>query len=260
MMGKVFIEESTLEDIAGAIREKEGSTEPIPPLEMEARIKALGGVANTVVANAVALHLYSLNDLGKRVAELTLANATSLYFFCYNSNARLTERANTTVEELTLHYAQKISSANNFLSAPTTLPDTKLRKLTLNADLSSCITFKRFIANFTALEEIGGTPLSLSVDTDVSYFFDNMPALKEVRFQGEIKISLDLSGAPALSADSIENVVSCLSDSNQGLTLTLSKAAVDKAYDSIEGAADGSTSAAWKAILDSKTNWTISLV
>jgi len=42
-MSKVFIEESTLDDIANAIQEQEGSEEKIPTAEMAARILALGG-------------------------------------------------------------------------------------------------------------------------------------------------------------------------------------------------------------------------
>lgn len=42
-MGKVLIEESTLTSIGKSIREVEGSTELIPPLNMPERIKALGG-------------------------------------------------------------------------------------------------------------------------------------------------------------------------------------------------------------------------
>ena len=42
-MSKVFIDESTLDDIAHAIQKKEGSTEKIPTTEMSERIEALGG-------------------------------------------------------------------------------------------------------------------------------------------------------------------------------------------------------------------------
>lgn len=42
-MSKVFINEETLVDIGNAIREKEGSSELIPPLEMGDRIRAIAG-------------------------------------------------------------------------------------------------------------------------------------------------------------------------------------------------------------------------
>ena len=162
--------------------------------------------------------------------------------------------------EFTLNCAQKITQANNVLYFPTTMPDTTLRKLNLNADFSSCANFSNFMQAFTALEEIGGTPIDLTAATNVRYFFTDMTALREIRFQGTISISLDLSEAPVLSAASIENVISCLSSSSSGLTLTLSAAAVNAAFETAEGSNDGSQSASWAALIATKSNWTISLV
>lgn len=45
-MSKVFIEESTLDDIANAIQKQEGSEEKIPTEEMAARIEAINGGFN----------------------------------------------------------------------------------------------------------------------------------------------------------------------------------------------------------------------
>ena len=143
---------------------------------------------------------------------------------------------------------------------PTTMPDTTLRKFNLNADFSGCANFSNFMQAFTALEEIGGTPIDMTAATNVRYFFTGMTALREIRFQGTIGISLDLSEAPVLSAESIENAISCLSDGASELTLTLSEAAVNAAFETSVDAADGATSAEWTALVDSKPNWTISLV
>lgn len=258
-MSKVFIDESTLDEIANAIQEQEGSSEPILTTEMAQRIKAISG-GQEIAEKAVVLQIYSLNNLGKTVSELRLENATSLFYFCCCTNARQPERLNDTVEELTLTCDQKITNAANFLYFPTSIPDTTLRKLTLNADLSNTSSFANFIANFTALEEIVGNPLNLSAATNVRYFFDNMLSLREIRFQGTIGVTLDVSEAPVLSAESIESIVLCLSDSTEAQTLTLSAEAVNSAYETEEGAADGSSSAEWTALVNSKPNWTISLV
>lgn len=261
-MSRIFIDESTLSAIGAAIRSKEGSEALIPTTQMAQRITDLpsGSTGNTVAENAVVLQMYSLNDLGQANSTLNLANVTSLYYFCFCSSYKQTERLNTTVEELTVNCAQKIVQANNFLYFPKTMPDTTLRKLTLNADFSGCTSFAKHIANFTALEEIAGTPLDLSSATNVGYFMQQMTALRKIRFQGVIGLSLDLSEAPVLSAASIENVISCLSGSTSGLTLTLSAAAVNAAFETAEGAGDGSQSAAWAALIATKSNWTISLV
>ena len=261
-MSRIFIDESTLSAIGDAIRSREGSEALIPTTQMAQRITELptGGTGNTVAENALVLQMYSLNDLGQRVSTLDLANVTSLYYFCCCTNKNQVERLNNTVEELTLNCSQKITQANNVLFFPTTMPDNTLRKLTLNADLSTAKSFANHLANFIALEEVAGTPLDLSSATNVGNFMQQMTALREIRFQGIIGLSLDLSEAPVLSAASMENVISCLSGSASGLTLTLSAAAVNAAFETAEGAGDGSQSAAWAALIATKANWTISLV
>ena len=50
-----------------------------------------------------------------------------------------------------------------------------------------------------------------------------------------------------------------LSDTASGKTLTLSLTAVNNAFETSAGAKDGSTSAEWTALVDAKTNWTITL-
>ena len=261
-MSRIFIDEATLSAIGDAIRSKEGSEALIPTTQMAQRITELpsGGTGNTVAENAMVLQMYSLNDLGQANSTLNLANVTSLFYFCCCTSTKQPQRLNTMVEELTVNCSQKIAQANNFLYFPKTMPDTTLRKLTLNADLSTAKNFANHMANFIALEEIAGTPLDLSSATNVGYFMQQMTALREIRFQGIIGLSLDLSEAPVLSAASMESAISCLSGSASGLTLTLSAAAVNAAFETAEGAGDGSQSAAWAALIATKSNWTISLV
>lgn len=91
--------------------------------------------------------------------------------------------------------------------------------------------------------------------------FNGCTNLEEVRFDGTICINgLNLQWSKKLSKASIENVISCLSTTTSGLTVTLSKTAVNKAFETGEGYADGSDSAAWSTLIATKSNWTISLV
>ena len=55
-------------------------------------------------------------------------------------------------------------------------------------------------------------------------------------------------------------VIAALKSDATGKTLTLKKTAVENAFETSEGAADGSTSDEWTTLLGTKTNWTISLV
>lgn len=93
-----------------------------------------------------------------------------------------------------------------------------------------------------------------------NFSFGLNPALVEIRFEGVIgKNGLNLQWSTKLSKESITNIINALSDSTSGLSITLSKAAVDKAFETSEGANDGSTSAEWNALIATKTNWTINL-
>lgn len=119
--------------------------------------------------------------------------------------------------------------------------------------------------------------------------FYNATALKNIAIEGVIGNTLDMRWSPlskdsiigklitpeeyeALS-DSVKNynvfefngnyyyggVITALSSTATGKTLTLKKTAVENAFETSEGAADGSTSDEWTTLLGTKTNWTISL-
>jgi hypothetical protein len=58
----------------------------------------------------------------------------------------------------------------------------------------------------------------------------------------------------------LTNIVNALSTTTTGLFVTLRKDAVNKAFETSEGAMDGSTSDEWLALAATKANWTISLI
>lgn len=63
-----------------------------------------------------------------------------------------------------------------------------------------------------------------------------------------------------LTKESIISIINALSDTTTALTVTLSKTAVNNAFETAKGNADGSTSEEWAALIATKQNWTISLV
>ena len=90
--------------------------------------------------------------------------------------------------------------------------------------------------------------------------FSSCPALKNLTLGNKItKSGFSVSSCTKLSKKSIENIINALSEETSGLTVTLSKTAVNKAFETSEGANDGSTSEEWSALEATKTNWTISL-
>lgn len=89
--------------------------------------------------------------------------------------------------------------------------------------------------------------------------FDNALKLSKISIEGTIGNDIDFQWSP-LNAESIGSVVSHLSDSAAGKTVTFKLSAVNSAFETAEGAADGSASEAWAALIATKSNWTISCV
>lgn len=88
--------------------------------------------------------------------------------------------------------------------------------------------------------------------------FQECNELTDVVFEGAIGHDIDMRWSP-LSRASLESVMAALGDTASGKTLTLNKAAVNAAFETSDGAADGSTSEEWTILVASKQNWTIAL-
>lgn len=103
--------------------------------------------------------------------------------------------------------------------------------------------------------------LDLTLATSAVNAFRYCYALENIRFVGNISLSLDLQWSTKLSRASIENIMETLdNEAYNNQTLTLSKTAVDNAFETAAGAADGSTSQAWTELVGNRLNWTVSLV
>lgn len=99
-----------------------------------------------------------------------------------------------------------------------------------------------------------------ATNTFVSWF-QSCTALENLTVEGTIgQTGLTLQYSTKLSKASIASVINALSDSTSGLSVTLSKTAVSTAFETSAGAADGSTSEEWAALVATKPNWTVNLV
>ena len=112
----------------------------------------------------------------------------------------------------------------------------------------------------------------LRADADTQFLNDTFGkciALEEITFEGVIGNSINFQWSTKLNRASIENIITCLADNQQGKgkTLTLSKAAVDEAFRGISAGdfttiVDGTNSVDW--ITWSNTimykGWTLTLV
>lgn len=118
-------------------------------------------------------------------------------------------------------------------------------------------TSQQIFYGCTALKTIR----KLIVNTASTYgnMFYNCTALVDLLMEGTIAGAINLKWSKKLSKASFESVIGCLSNDKTGLTATFSTTAVNKAFETSEGANDGSTSAEWNTLVASKPNWTIAL-
>lgn len=83
--------------------------------------------------------------------------------------------------------------------------------------------------------------------------------LRNVTIEGSFARNFDIGGCTVLKRDSILSIYNSLSANATGKTCTFSKTAVNKAFETSDGAKDGSTSAEWEAMKAAKSNWTFAL-
>lgn len=114
--------------------------------------------------------------------------------------------------------------------------------------------------NAKNLKEIRKIIIGSNVVSGGNNAFTGCKNLKKICFEGEICLSLNMKDCSGLSRVSLENIVNHLSDNTNDLTLTLSQTAIDNAFETSDGAGDGSASVEWAELIADKTNWTISLL
>ena len=128
-------------------------------------------------------------------------------------------------------------------------------------DLSTCVSDVS-INNMLAFTTNLVTVDKVKIGDNVKFHghMQNCGRLQNITFEGELKASFNVGWSALLSKSSIQNIFSCLSNTATEQTLTLSKTAVNNAFETSSGLADGSTSQEWLNLVATKTNWTISLV
>lgn len=136
---------------------------------------------------------------------------------------------------------------------------TRLKKI----DMRSCKSDYNGAASVfwgcSSLKEI--SEFYSSVNTIFSGTFDGCTALETINFCSEIAVNgLILGASTKLSKESIESIINALSVDTSGLTITLSRAAVNKAFETSEGSNNGENSNEWiDNMVSAKYNWNIVL-
>ena len=102
--------------------------------------------------------------------------------------------------------------------------------------------------------------LDTSNGTSFIHMFYNCTDLTNLTMTGTIKANgMDLHYSTKLSKASIISVINALSDTTNALKIQFSKTAVNNAFETSSGVADGSTSEEWTTLIATKANWTIAL-
>ena len=127
-------------------------------------------------------------------------------------------------------------------------------------NLTKVTTFWPF-ASDSWIETIDKVILNSDGSTVFQTPFQQMKKLKNITFEGVIgKNGLSFQWSTLLSKESIKSIISCLSTTTSGLTVTFSLTAVKKAFETSANMNDGDASAEWKNLVAEHSNWTISLV
>lgn len=85
--------------------------------------------------------------------------------------------------------------------------------------------------------------------------------LQNLTIEGVIgQNGFDVKWSKKLSKASIISIMTHLSDTASGKSITISKTAVNNGFETSAGAADGSTSEEWVTLITAKSNWTINLI
>ncbi len=181
-------------------------------------------------------------------ARITIANAERFFRECRITNLKgILEERDVVFDFSKCQYFSDFA----YYSTITAFPVFNVSSATSIAGIfcgcSKLVTIEKLILN--------GNGTTTASDST----FSGCAALENIRFEGVIGNNINFKACPLTKA-SITNIVEHLSDTSTGKTLTLKNTAVENAFETSEGAADGSTSDEWTTLLGAKTNWTISLV
>lgn len=272
-MGQGFISKYILRDIAGFIRKRKGTTDEIKPVDMAAELESIPtfedgieqgkqaeydrfwdafqqGGNRTSYANAFQYEWW--NDISfKPKYDLICKGSTSSMFDRFGGAQHLMpSTVSYNLIELLKNSGVILSTGgattmNNmfYYSCISHIP-------VIDATGVSTTIIGCFAGN-TRLKVIEKFILKSDGSQNFSSVFHNCHLLTDLIIEGVIgQNGLDLQWSTKLSKASIESIVGCLSTTTSGLSVTLSKTAVNNAF----------TTEEWTALEQTRPNWTISLV
>ncbi len=225
-MGQGFISKYILRDIADFIRKRKGTTAEIKPVDMKAELESIPTYEQGKQAEHDLLW-GNLQQNGKRAH--------------YNSAFAYTGWNDEIYDPIFPITPLNSNGIGNIFFWNQRITDTKV-PITATGNCSNA---------FANTKIIRIPKLIFEGATNINSMFLNCPELEELICEGIIDITgIDLHWSTKLSKASIISIINCLSITTSGLSITLSKEAVDNAF----------TAEEWTALEQTRPNWTISLV
>lgn len=126
-------------------------------------------------------------------------------------------------------------------------------------DASNSGTLDYIFTGCHKLQNIEGIKVGKDTTT-LNDAFNTCNKLERCIFSGTIYKAINMKWSKLLNKESITSVINALSTETDGISATISKTAVNNAFETSIGAKDGSSSPEWLALVATKPNWTISLI
>lgn len=259
-MGQGFISKYILRGIADFIRGRKNTTAEIKPVDMVAELESIPTFEQGKQAEYDRFW-DTYQDYGKRTAFPCSFGGNGWYgnfrpkydirptdgYMMFRSFGMINENGNhvslkSVLDELGI--VLDFSNCTNLQYAfqwanPLELGVVDLRSLSQGSNMFA-------YANIFSIEE-----LILYENTKIDSFFSNVTKLRRLKVSGVIaKNGFNVQWATLLDHDSIVSIINCLSTTTSGLSITLSKTAVENAF----------TDEEWTELEQTKPNWTIVLV
>lgn len=150
-------------------------------------------------------------------------------------------------------YAIDISNGCNAVFVNSTITE-------INVPIISCAKTTAAYNTFRSSYLRKISSLIVCEDTYINAWFQACSALEELYLSGTLAVNgFDAHWSTLLNHDSIGSIITTLSTTTTGLTVTLSLTAVNNAFETSEGVADGSTSEEWLNLVATRENWTVAL-
>lgn len=159
----------------------------------------------------------------------------------------------------------------------------KLQELNINLDFSKCTNMSS-LTSYSYISRMGVVDMRACAAHSTTFGYSNelktidkiivdenntfanavfrVPKLEDITVEGTVASDISFQYCTRLTKESITSIINALGDETivAGKTLTLSQTAVNTAFETSEGAADGETSEEWNNLISTKTNWTITLL